>query len=67
MKSNHMIKIAVTKDQKERIIARAKQNGYATVSAFIRDLALNSDFYVKFNRLYNHLIKNESSRMDSES
>ena len=43
MVSNHIIKFLVNKDQLERIRNNASIKGYKTVSAYLRDLALNRD------------------------
>ena len=41
MTSNNVIKVLVTKNQKERILTNVNIKGYKTVSSYIRDLALN--------------------------
>ena len=41
MTSNNIVKVLVTKSQKERILQNANIKGYKTVSGYIRDLALN--------------------------
>ena len=43
MTSNNVVKILVTKSQKERILQNANIKGYKTVSGYIRDLALNKN------------------------
>lgn len=36
MRRNHLIRLKVTKDEKDRYIARAKSRGFATISAYVR-------------------------------
>jgi len=43
MTSNNIVKVLVTKSQKERILQNANIKGYKTVSGYIRDLALNKN------------------------
>ena len=43
MTSNNIVKVLVTKTQKERILQNANIKGYKTVSGYIRDLALNKN------------------------
>ena len=43
MTSNNIVKVLVTKNQKERILQNANIKGYKTVSGYIRDLALNKN------------------------
>ncbi len=62
MAKNNVIRFVVTKEQKEQIKLRAKLNGYHTISAYMRELAANSDFLIKFNQLYNRLMNDETKR-----
>ena len=43
MTSNNIVKVLVTKSQKERILQNANIKGYKTVSGYIRDLALSKN------------------------
>lgn len=43
MTANNIVKVLVTKSQKERILQNANIKGYKTVSSYIRDLALNKN------------------------
>ena len=43
MTSNNVIKVLVTKTQKERILQNANIKGYKTISSYIRDLALSKN------------------------
>ena len=43
MTSNNIVKVLVTKNQKERILQNANIKGYKTVSSYIRDLALSKN------------------------
>ncbi len=62
MKKNHVIKFVVTQDQKQQICINAQTSGYATISGFLRDLALNLDagFMHKFNKLYEKMMGEEN-------
>jgi len=47
MPSNNIIKVLVTKTQKERILSYVELKGYKTLSDYIRDLALNKTFIIE--------------------
>ena len=47
MTSNNVIKILVTKTQKERILNYASIKGYKTLSDYIRDLALQRNQFIE--------------------
>lgn len=57
---NNVIKFRVTKEQKQQIQLRAELNGYIYISDYLRDLAINNDFLIKFNQMYNRLMKDET-------
>ncbi|MBW3001856.1 hypothetical protein KY338_01695 [Candidatus Woesearchaeota archaeon] len=59
MAKNNIMKFTVTPDQKKQIELRAKINGYNSIASYIRDLALNNDFLIKFNQMYNKIMNNE--------
>ena len=44
MAKNHVIKFLVTEDQFNRVKTNASIKGHKTLSAYLRDLALNRDF-----------------------
>lgn len=69
MPSNHAILIRVTKNQHERIKNNAHARGYRTVSAYIRSLTLEHalHFEVKFDRLYQMLIKDEGRKESAQN
>jgi len=54
---NEVIRFLVTKEQREQIRLRAQVNGYSTISAYLRELAMNTDFLIKFNQLYRKLME----------
>jgi len=58
MNKNHVVKFVVTKDQKQRIQMNAEASGYATVSDFLRAIAVNArtDFFHRFNKLYERMM-----------
>ena len=60
MASNHIIKFLVNKDQLERIKNNASIKGYKTVSAYLRDLALNRDmrFEAMLIEIHREVVKN---------
>jgi len=62
MVKNNTIKFVVTKEQKEKIKLIAELNGYTTISAYLRELAINNDFLIKFNQLYDKVMNNEAPR-----
>lgn len=65
MPSNHLIKFVVTKDQKDMIKGKAENKGYKTISAYLRDIALNrSSIEEKFLEMYEKVMKNEGQRQD---
>ncbi|MAG52546.1 MAG: hypothetical protein CMH62_01135 [Nanoarchaeota archaeon] len=47
MTANNVIRIMVTKYQKERILQNASIKGYVTISGYMRDLALNKNQFVE--------------------
>jgi len=59
--SNHVVKFLVNKDQRERIKNNASIKGYKTVSAYLRDLALNRDirFETMLIEIHKEVVKNE--------
>ncbi len=63
MASNQIIKFLVNKDQRERIKNNASIKGYKTVSAYLRDLALNRDirFETMLIEIHREVVKNGKS------
>ena len=59
------IQVRVTRSQYERIKNNAEANGFVTISAYIRALALDKDlaFQKKFNEMYT-TIMNGDKRVD---
>ena len=62
MPKNNVIKFVVTKEEKEQIKLRAKINGYKTMSAYVRAVAINNDFLIKFNQMYSKIIENGTKK-----
>lgn len=58
MVKNKTIQIRVTKNQHERISNNAKAKGFVTISAYLRDLALNSDSNIerKIDEIYRRIL-----------
>ena len=66
MTSNNIVKVLVTKNQKERILQNANIKGYKTVSSYIRDLALskNQFFEDKLKEIIRKIEKVEGKLQD---
>ena len=52
-----MIKFLVSKDQKEKILNNARMNGYATMSDYLRNLALNHNLIINIFEIVKDLQK----------
>ena len=59
MNKTRSIQFRVTRDQYERIINNARIKGYLSISAYLRDLALNKDyaFQRKLDEIHEHIVK----------
>ena len=60
MEKNHIIKFAVTKDQKEKILNNARVNGYLTISAYARCLLINRNIIYE---IYDMLKKKKKKKV----
>ena len=60
MVSNHVFKFLVNKEQLNKIKNNASAKGYKSISAYLRELALNKDirFEEMLIEIYNKVIKN---------
>lgn len=65
MNRNNSIRFVVNKEEKEQIKLRAKVNGYNSISSYLRAVAINNDFLIKFNQIYSRLIEDEAKRNKS--
>ena len=61
MAKNHILRIRVTKAQKERIRENAEAKGFTTISAYLRSLALGGDTLLerRILAIYNKLFEVE--------
>ena len=68
MNKNHIIKLLLTKEQKERIEVNAQLCGYVTLSSYLRAVALNHDagFMFRFNKLYDKIMEVDSNEQDAK-
>ena len=47
MRSTRSIRIRMTDSQYERILNRSRAKGFNTISSYIRNLALEKDFFIE--------------------
>ncbi|MFC1775139.1 hypothetical protein ACFLZN_02385 [Nanoarchaeota archaeon] len=67
MASNHVIKFAVTKKQKQKIIDDANKNGHLTISDYMRELTLRYELNNQIKKIVKELTnENNKRRMDRE-
>ena len=64
MNKTRFIQFRVTRDQYERIDNNARIKGYLSLSAYLRDLALNKDyaFQRKLDEIYEHIVKEKTKK-----
>ena len=62
MGKNNMIKFMVTSEQKEKILRNAQINGYATISDYLRNIALNSNLIVRIFEIVEDIQKSKSKK-----
>lgn len=69
MTANNLIRVRVTKHQRERILQNASVKGYPTLSDYLRDLALNKNQFIedKLREILRRIDKLETKLQIKES
>jgi hypothetical protein len=64
MTKNHIVKFLLGKEQLRRLKANASAKGHKTLSAYLREIALNRDIFIEkmLVEILNEVVKNKEEK-----
>jgi len=68
MASNHLLKVRLTNNQKERLRLDAEAKGYKTISDYVRSHMLEHEsvFLKKFEEMYDKVVGNQEQTRNKQ-